>query len=546
MRRTVQDEPSPRAAPAILATPGGWRIAAAIVLALAAAWAIWVHFAIDVVPFDDAYISIRYAENLAAGRGLIYNDGERVFGSTTPLFVLWLTALRLLGASHLDAAAVRANAIAFVAAALLAGWLVRRLTARPWIATVVAAAILVNPMLLVISSGAMETFWFLSLAFAALLALVADQPRPTLYGALAGLAILVRPEGILLGVVALLAWARRPRLLLSAAAGAAVPLAVWTLFATFYFGSPIPHSVIAKARPIYLLPRGFTIEQVIGNLDGWISSERLGALGGARRFAVAAILALAAAGSVLPAPARRRRAWLPLALLLGVVAIYGLANSLYFEWYWPFADVMLLLALVVGLAAIEGSIHQRLRDQGRPRWALLSRGGAAALFALWMVALATTPLRYAAIDVRMPMAFVKRTPTRQRTLAYLAAGESLARVAAPGDSVAAPEFGALGHVWRGRILDPLGLVSPEALPFLPIPPEEQAHLAAGAITIEFVQATRPDWIVAIPTYTSASLDPSAWFHQSYRVEGVMKLPFTIWGSDQLRIYRKRAVVGAEK
>jgi len=36
-------------------------------------------------PLDDAYITFRYAQNLAAGLGFVYNAGERVLGTTTPL-----------------------------------------------------------------------------------------------------------------------------------------------------------------------------------------------------------------------------------------------------------------------------------------------------------------------------------------------------------------------------------------------------------------------------------------------------------------------------
>ncbi len=39
---------------------------------------------------DDAYISMRYAENFAAGKGLVYNEGERVEGYTTFLWVVLL------------------------------------------------------------------------------------------------------------------------------------------------------------------------------------------------------------------------------------------------------------------------------------------------------------------------------------------------------------------------------------------------------------------------------------------------------------------------
>src|SRR5712691_4850324 len=39
---------------------------------------------------EDALITLRYAENIAAGHGFVYNPGERVLGSTTPLYTLLL------------------------------------------------------------------------------------------------------------------------------------------------------------------------------------------------------------------------------------------------------------------------------------------------------------------------------------------------------------------------------------------------------------------------------------------------------------------------
>ncbi|NCQ34688.1 hypothetical protein GW813_06350, partial [bacterium] len=46
---------------------------------------------------DDAFISFRYAEHLAAGRGLVFNPGEYVQGFTNPLLTLMLAALVKLG-----------------------------------------------------------------------------------------------------------------------------------------------------------------------------------------------------------------------------------------------------------------------------------------------------------------------------------------------------------------------------------------------------------------------------------------------------------------
>jgi hypothetical protein len=46
---------------------------------------------------DDAYISFRYAENLARGQGLVFNVGERVEGYTNFLWVILLAIPARLG-----------------------------------------------------------------------------------------------------------------------------------------------------------------------------------------------------------------------------------------------------------------------------------------------------------------------------------------------------------------------------------------------------------------------------------------------------------------
>ena len=51
------------------------------------------------IGFDDAYISYRYAENLASGHGLVFNPGERVEGYSNFLYVVLIALLtRLTGA----------------------------------------------------------------------------------------------------------------------------------------------------------------------------------------------------------------------------------------------------------------------------------------------------------------------------------------------------------------------------------------------------------------------------------------------------------------
>src|SRR5579871_2505685 len=46
--------------------------------------------------YDDAFISYRYARNLALGHGLSYNLGDHVIGVTSPAFVVIVALLDLL------------------------------------------------------------------------------------------------------------------------------------------------------------------------------------------------------------------------------------------------------------------------------------------------------------------------------------------------------------------------------------------------------------------------------------------------------------------
>ena len=46
---------------------------------------------------EDFLITLRYAENLARGHGMVFNVGEPVLGTTTPLYTLFLAALAWLG-----------------------------------------------------------------------------------------------------------------------------------------------------------------------------------------------------------------------------------------------------------------------------------------------------------------------------------------------------------------------------------------------------------------------------------------------------------------
>ena len=78
-----------------------WRLGCLILSAGAIRCVLAIHSAANGL-FDDAYASLRYASNLAHGQGFVFNPGERVLGTTSPLHTLLLAALgKVFGLNHL-------------------------------------------------------------------------------------------------------------------------------------------------------------------------------------------------------------------------------------------------------------------------------------------------------------------------------------------------------------------------------------------------------------------------------------------------------------
>jgi arabinofuranosyltransferase len=202
---------------------------------------------------DDAFISYRYAEHLVAGKGMVFNAGERVEGETNLLWTLW-TALGLaLGAGAIAWTKLWGLACYVAALALLArrG---RELGAIPAAAIFGATTIAWAEF----ATSGLETSAFTLSALGAYY-LVSDPGRPPRAG-LAGLVIgasaLLRPDGIVFGVVIgvwLLAGGAGPRgrqalrAALVFAAGVAIVWIPATIWRVVYYGDLVPNTYYAKS-----------------------------------------------------------------------------------------------------------------------------------------------------------------------------------------------------------------------------------------------------------------------------------------------------------
>ncbi|HUF39911.1 MAG TPA: hypothetical protein VMN57_15405 [Anaerolineales bacterium] len=210
--------------------------------------------------YDDPYITYRYAANLADGFGFVYNPGERVLSTTSPLLALALAGLHRLGAD-IPATANLLGTFSLAVGGLLQWEIARRLElpAAGW------AGLLLYPTTpLLVSTLGSETPIYLALCLGAVSLYL--QKKYAAAGVFLSLAVLSRADALVLGALLAADWLIRAfRTTRSPAAvirsvplkTLIAPVAVllpWVLFGWLYFGSPLPATLAAKRAQGLLNP----------------------------------------------------------------------------------------------------------------------------------------------------------------------------------------------------------------------------------------------------------------------------------------------------
>jgi arabinofuranosyltransferase len=206
---------------------------------------------------DDAFISLRYAQNLVAGHGLVFNPGEYVEGYTNLSWTLLLAGALALGLRDL-ASAEALGLVCYAVLALLCFDHARRHARASGRLPLPLAGIAVLSMddFHVWATGGLETGLFTLLAAAALLQLERrERPRRGLEAGLLFAAVaLTRPDGALLGAVGAaseLARAPRSRAAWMSTALVAAPLALtlvlWGAWKVHYYGELFPTAFYSKS-----------------------------------------------------------------------------------------------------------------------------------------------------------------------------------------------------------------------------------------------------------------------------------------------------------
>jgi arabinofuranosyltransferase len=438
-----------------------------------------------VMTSDDAFITYRYARNVVTHHAFVYNVGEPVLGTSTPLYGLIMTAVIAAGlpvesTSFLIGTACDAGIVIVLFSLMSAAGLERS-------AALGAALAGSVPLAIVPTSSGMETSLYGLLILLTVRAAAAAVTTGRTAGATA-LAIalgLCRPDGALaLGVVVSGLFLARPRvawrfLWPALVAGVVVGVVAWS-----YYGTMVPQSVVAKSA---------------GAGESKAGVMLLGALLLSRFHAVTTALALLGAVALW----RRALAWRWLVTWWVVyAAVFSLTGAiLHADWYFvPLQSVYWGCAA----AGLELTLA-RILAEPRARLAF-----ALASFALVAMAVRGWP--------RHRAAFAQVHAIREEP--YLEAGRRIASSDRPC-SVAATEIGALGYAFPGRIIDLGGLTTPSAV---------------GRPAVQVIEELDAQWLVTQNIYMPAGLAAAAEFERAFeRTESRPLEP-----GRTLDVYKRRA------
>lgn len=535
---------------------------------------------------DDSYITFRYARNLLAGQGFVYNPGQPVQGTTTPLYTFTMAAIGALTGgpdANFPVIAWLLNALADAATCFLLIRLGARLSAKggpQWAGYAAALVWSIAPFSVTFSIGGLETSVYVCLLTG--LALAYAGRRRALTGLLGALAILTRPDAVLL--VGPLILDRLVRVLrkkddpLCARELLAffIPTLGWAAFATWMFGSPVPHSVQAKLGA-YILPANDALIRLIQHYATPFMENNL--LGPALAVGLGLVLypfLFVVGARRIHRSEPRLLAWLAYPWLYFLV--FALPNPLIFRWYLTPPLPVYFLGILAGVETLvigsrygtsgirnlKSESTNTVQPQTSPEPSSSSvdlqselgptssparnpstqypaytphkfpvRRGILLVLLILPTLLSLTEWRLHpdhGSDRPAPLMAWYRLE-----LLYRQAAGFVAPRMTPDSVLAAGDVGVLGYYTPGRILDTVGLNSPEALDYYPL--DKRFYVINYAIAPDLILDQRPDWLILLEIYGRNGLLPDPRFQAQYEL--AKKIPTDIYGSDGMLIFRRR-------
>ncbi len=479
-----------------------WEVWPAVGLALALVLIYLFTAPVVVLPFDDSYISLQFARNLA-DHGFLTFDGETASsGATSLLHVVTLAVFIKLGADPVKVS-LAVGVVLHLTLVVTIYWLSWTIFRDRIAAALAGASVGVIGFLVYDALNGMETTLFLVVSTAAAAAFLGakSERRMLLAGVLTALAVLSRPEGVLLlgamGLYYLVSPDREeplvsPQAFRRLALLAGPSLIALAGLAAFYWattGSPTPGTATAK----FLFFREFDLR----------SQTRFEFIqGGVSTFV----------GPVLP--------W----LLFALVALRR-RETLLFAFFWV-AFILMYFFLFPGGT---GHYWNRYQHIFLPAIAVFGTAGLVSLLRsirfrppeivsaafIGLVFLGAIYFQYNSFREHYKHD-VNLNETRQVDIALY-----LRDVVPEGETVATHDIGVIGYYSEREVVDLVGLIDPDAVDF-----HEDRRLR------EYIDELRPSYIVAFPSwedrYLRLGLRDDPLFERVEVFEGEFVEPFVVY------------------
>ncbi len=411
------------------------------------ALALILGFLLGQIAFDDPFVTYRYARNLRAGLGLVYNPGERVLSTTAPLYAVLLAG----GALFTDNIPALSNGIGIVALFIGACFLYLLCDSFGTSSTGLMAGILYVTAPLHWLSLGFEAAFYLALILGAFYFYFKDHLAICVV--LLAFALLTRGDGILpalaLGIHYVVTKRHVPWRAVILYLVLSAPLLIYL---TWFFGSPFPVTLTAKAAQAKLGITGFYphttfVQGALILADAYYQQSKLYLVVGS------------CVGIGLITIRQQKWFWPVLFWSVLYFVGYNLLKVAPYHWYYvPLVPALVLLA-GQGFTAIVGQIHSRLKSASVLQRILILVLG---LLLLLPQLISNREIYYALRNPGSvsPDSEVYKVLPEAKVKVYRRVGEWL-REHTPEDAlVGVTEVGVIGYYAHRRMVDFLGLIRP--------------------------------------------------------------------------------------
>ncbi len=406
----------------------------------------YLKFRFGMLLLDDAYITMSHVRTFVETGQVVMSQRNPVNATSTPLFTLLLSGIvRILGTAHFEGIIYLVNVLFDLIIFSLLFLIARTLKIALPLILLILSAVGFSLGFIVISASGMESMLYASVALTGIYGMLQPSPNNRWLVAAAFFAPLVRPEGILVScsiLIICLYKHRTIRAILSPAIAAGLGFLLFFLFYCLSYGSPLPHSVTAKKSFVDI---GFS-EAVIAWINGLFFKGPV--FGGRRIILIVNLLLITAA---VLGYTKGRRSTVPLTLLLwpvlyiGFFFVTGTSDSAYPWYYFPVLPVLIISA-VYGIS----KLNEYFRWKSWWLW-----GALFFLIPLWTV----NPILQ-----ELPEKYKRMIESREGRYKKVAA--LINTEAKETETILCYDVGVIGYYCKPRVLDAVGLLSPEVIPWL--------------------------------------------------------------------------------